>query len=1058
MSRILLIACLSFWCPLTAFAQDVLEVNFQGIDPALQSPWTSTSYLAPNLSFGGVDFGAGALASPGFNDAFAFHLAGGTNETTLADAIRDGEHLSFTLSPNSGFLELADKDFRFSIERDNYWAPVTYSVFSSIDGFGIGQEIFTTPDFGNSDYNEASFEFPLPLTGYSGITSPVEFRLVAYGARYNHDISLTELSITGNGPIFSPDLLDVDFRGVDPALNAPWSLTNTLASHLSFGGVDLGVGVSPTAGQDDVFAFRLTTSGVETSLEDAVLADEFLTFSLTPNAGTLDLGGQKLKFSLQRDDHWSPAIFTLFSSVDGFAVGQELFSSEPVARTDYSEKDFFFIFPLSGYDGLTSAVEFRLVAHGAKYNHNVFLTKLSLVDPGPVFALSLSGGIGGQVDSNPQGLVFEAGSQVQLKANPNSGYSFAGWNGDISGKGNPRTVSMTQDLVVMGSFESSPAPHMELGMNLSPVRDFAPKKDFVDIMETARPWLTRDFFSGNWDSGFGEEIPADVNGWPTHLPFTASDGNQHYVHTLLALREAGTYTVEVEGSGHFMLISGLTRQTYDPAGGSSTFTFTVPVSEAGTNMFLMLEESLSSDPITSIRVLRPGFETVYKSDPFHPTYMEGLASFESVRFMNWGETNNSEVTTWGDHVSKEFYSQATPRGASLDYIAELANIGGFDPWICIPHLADDNYVREAARLLRDQVDPGLKIYVEYSNETWNGIFRQTDYVEDQGMLLGLSTDPWEAGQRFVSMRSAQIWDIFEQEFVNDHRLVKVLGSHSVLIGTTETRLEALNDPELNPKYVMLDALAIAPYFGKSIKPEEIPPMGTSYPTVDYLLDTVGPESIDQVRLEVRKQKLAAMEQGADLIAYEGGQHYVGLNQTRDDQFLTDILLATNRDERIGGYYLTYLDMLQEEGISLFSHFTYIGAWNKFGSWGSKEDMDQPLSLAHKYRALLEWQVPVLSVGPLVQGQQGQFEIKRCTPGGTVAWGYSTTGGGPTLTGLGLVSLTAPIIPFPSGEAGLDGVYRASQLFPPGFTGLRIWYHAYDVESQTFSNGLTFLLP
>ena len=1058
MRLILLIACLSLWCPLTAFAQDVLEVDFQGVDPALQAPWSSTSFLGPKLSFGGVDFGAGSFASPGFNDAFAFHLAAGSIETSLADAIRDGEHLSFTLTPNSGFLDMADKDFRFSIERDDYWSPVTYSVFSSIGGFAVGQELFTTPDLGNSDYNEASFEFVLPIAGFSGVTSPVEFRVVAYGARYNHDLSLAELSITGSGPIFSPDMLDVDFRGVDPALNTPWNFTNNLATNLSFDGVDLGAGISPTAGSNDVFAFRLTTSGVETSLEDAVLADEYLTFSLTPNSGTLDLGGQKLKFSMQRDDHWSPAIFSLFTSVDGFATGQELFNSEPVERTDYSENDFFYIFPLSGYDGLTSSVEFRLVAHSAKYNHDVQLTKLSIVDPGPVYELTLTGSAGGEVSSNPHGLMFEAGSQVQLKADPRPAYSFSGWQGDVVGRGNPRTITMDRDRSVMGSFEAAPSPLMELGMNFSPIRDFAPKMDFVDIMETGRPWLTRDFVSGLWDSGYGEEIPEDENGWPTHLPFTASDGNQHYVHTLLALREAGDYTVEVEGSGRFMLISGLKRQTYDPNGGSSSFTFTVPVAEAGTNMFLMLEESLSSDPITSIRVLRPGFETIYQNEPFHPTYMEGLASFGSVRFMNWGEINNSTVSTWGDHVSKEFYSQATDRGASLEYIAEFANIGGFDPWICIPHLADDNYVREAARLLRDQVDPGLKIYVEYSNETWNGIFRQTDYVEEQGMLLGLATDPWEAGQRFVSMRSAQIWGIFEQEFVDDSRLVKVLGSHSVLIGTTEIRLDALNDPELNPDYVMLDALAIAPYFGKSIKPEEIPPMGTSYPTVDHLLDVVAPLSIEQVKLEVRAQKAAAMNQGADLIAYEGGQHYVGLNQTRDDDILTDILITTNRDPRIGGHYLTYLDMLQKEGISVFSHFTYIGAWNKFGSWGSKESMDQSLSLAHKYRALLEWQVPVLSVGPLVQGQHGQFEIKRCTPGGTVAWGYSTTGAGPTTTSFGQLLLTAPIIPFASGEAGRDGVYRTSHLFPPGFTGLRVWYHAYDVSSQTFSNGLTFLLP
>ncbi|MFK5956505.1 MAG: hypothetical protein QM477_08690 [Planctomycetota bacterium] len=1058
MRHIPLIAWLFLWCPLTAFAQDVLEVNFQGVDPALQSPWTSTTYLAPNLSFSGLDFGAGAFASPGFNDVYAFHLTAASIDTSLQDAIRDEEYLSFTLAPTTGFLDLGGKDLVFSIERGNYWSPVTYSVFTSIDGFASGQEIFTTPSFGNTDYNETRFLFTIPTTGYNSVTGPVEFRLVAFGARYNHDLSLTELSITDPGPIYSPDMLDVDFRGTNPALNTPWTATTALQPNLSFAGVDLGLGCFPTPGFQDVFAFHLAAPAIETTLRDAVLADEYLSFSLAPTSGVMNLGGQKIQFSIQRTDHWAPAVYSLFSSIDGFTVGKELFSTEAVERTDYTENDFGFIFPPSGYDGITSSVEFRLVAHSAKYNHDTTLTKLSIIDPGPVYSLTLGAQYGGQVRSNPYGSYFETGSAVQLIADPNDGFRFSGWTGDVVGRGNPRTVILDRNLMITGNFESVPLPNMELGMNLGAVRDFGPKFDFVDIMETARPWLTRDFFSGLWDSGFGDEIPMDQNGWPTHLPFTASDGNLHYVHTLLALRSAGTYTVEVEGSGRFELIAGQTRQTYNPTGGSSTYTFVVPVPDAVNNMFLMLEESSAADPITSLRVIRPGFASVVATQPFHPDYLAGLAPFSSVRFMNWGEINNSLVTSWADHVSKDHYSQATLRGASLQYMAEFANATHADPWICIPHMADDNYVREAARLLRDNVDPSLKIYVEYSNETWNGSFQQTGYAEDQGLLLGLSTDRWEAGQRYVSLRSVQIWTIFEQEFVNNNRLVKVLGTHSVLIGTTQTRLDALNDPEINPNYVMLDALAIAPYFGHSIKPEEIPPIAPSYPTVDDLLDVVGPSSIQEVKLEVRSQKLAALRQGAELICYEGGQHYVGLNQTRDDQILTDILVAVNRDPRIGELYRTYLDMLQSEGVSVFSHFTYIGAWNKFGSWGSKESQEQPISLAHKYRALVDWQTPVLKVGNLIPGQTGDFEISRCTPGGPVTWGFSATGGGPTQIGIGELLLTAPFFLMPRMQAGSDGIVRTTQALPPGLTGARVWYHAFDVDSQSFSNGLTFLLP
>lgn len=41
-----------------------------------------------------------------------------------------------------------------------------------------------------------------------------------------------------------------------------------------------------------------------------------------------------------------------------------------------------------------------------------------------------------------------------------------------------------------------------------------------------------------------------------------------------------------------------------------------------------------------------------------------------------------------------------------------------DIWINIPHAADDEYVTNLAKLIKDKLDPSLKVYVEYSNEVW----------------------------------------------------------------------------------------------------------------------------------------------------------------------------------------------------------------------------------------------------------------------------------------------------------------------------------------------------
>ena len=85
--------------------------------------------------------------------------------------------------------------------------------------------------------------------------------------------------------------------------------------------------------------------------------------------------------------------------------------------------------------------------------------------------------------------------------------------------------------------------------------------------------MTRVVGSYDWDSGKSAEIPLDANGWPTYLPFTASDGNQQYVHTITPAYVSGTYTVIVDGSGQISF-SNAASATFNPTGGTNTFNAT----------------------------------------------------------------------------------------------------------------------------------------------------------------------------------------------------------------------------------------------------------------------------------------------------------------------------------------------------------------------------------------------------------------------------------------------------------------------------------------------------
>ena len=74
------------------------------------------------------------------------------------------------------------------------------------------------------------------------------------------------------------------------------------------------------------------------------------------------------------------------------------------------------------------------------------------------------------------------------------------------------------------------------------------------------------------------------------------------------------------------------------------------------------------------------------------------------------------------------FTSAGPNGVSYEDCIELANEAHKDMWINIPALATTDYVQQLAQLIHTKLDPGLKVYVEYSNETWNWAFGEFGQV------------------------------------------------------------------------------------------------------------------------------------------------------------------------------------------------------------------------------------------------------------------------------------------------------------------------------------------
>ncbi len=68
------------------------------------------------------------------------------------------------------------------------------------------------------------------------------------------------------------------------------------------------------------------------------------------------------------------------------------------------------------------------------------------------YELDIHSAVGGSVTKDPNKVSYKDGETVNLKADPNTGYSFMNWSGDLSDSNNPTTLVMDADKSVTASF------------------------------------------------------------------------------------------------------------------------------------------------------------------------------------------------------------------------------------------------------------------------------------------------------------------------------------------------------------------------------------------------------------------------------------------------------------------------------------------------------------------------------------------------------------------------------------------------------------------------------
>lgn len=496
------------------------------------------------------------------------------------------------------------------------------------------------------------------------------------------------------------------------------------------------------------------------------------------------------------------------------------------------------------------------------------------------------------------------------------------------GPGSPRSPGVP---VVPGV----PGAHgrIVMGMNLSGVVDWSTEWPFVDVFKHSREWIPQR--ADHWVWQTHEPLELTPEGWPLLAQGQAAgtlmlrDISPHY--------PAGRYVCEYDGDGD--IVFGMAARVAHAVPGR----IELDVAHDVGGIHLKITRSSRDDPVRNIRVWMPGFEDA--RSPFHPLFIERLRPFRVLRFMDWQRTNDGAAARWESRTTPCSVRQSTSAGVAIEYMIELANELRADPWFCMPHRADDDFVRRFAEVVRASIHADATIYIEYSNEAWNSLFPVFRHIEALSKERGIHHPEATADE------AARVFRIWREVFAESpDRVVRVLAGQLHNPWIAETMAARLAGE--------FDAIAIGVYFSftetdaqsfdERTAPEEL---------IDRAMAQWDRHGRDFVRRHAGLAKAWSDRTGRriQLVAYEGGQHFTAWG--RDDLPYLNAMRDAQTHPRMMEAYRRVLSDWIDAGGGLFCAFSSTGGWGKWGYWGHLEHQDQPLHEAPRHRVLLEHALP-----------------------------------------------------------------------------------------------------
>jgi hypothetical protein len=493
--------------------------------------------------------------------------------------------------------------------------------------------------------------------------------------------------------------------------------------------------------------------------------------------------------------------------------------------------------------------------------------------------------------------------------------------------------------------------------------------EFVDMIKSSSG-----FFSPSNDPNYKN----DAQGWPEadataviydQGPITSWAG----ADTSVPIDWGDDYHLSFHGKADISFAwADVQDQFYDPATDTTTATVSVPHDSTFLQLYLSNTRRTPDSPVgsgvTDVRLIQPGYDP-NTTQLFSTPYLNALKPFDTLRYMDDIDVNNygpewvGRSLEWSQRPLPDQASQVNigpVASVPWEDLIQLSNATHTNMWINIPGPASDDYVRQLADLIQNGdtvdgvtypgLDPGLEVYVEWSNEAWGGsgppYWYAAQTLQDEGVDPGAA---WYIGGEALLQedltRTMQIADIFDQVFNDpDHDTIRpVVVGQEQNYQVFEQTLPWFESTYGAPSEYFY-GIGQANYYGPS-----------DYSSVDNIINETAAAAQQDNQATLDFTTLATYY-GLKNVAYEGGPA-MGATGT-DGQTLLQALHDPRMEQVVEQ---SYIDWFANGGDQAEFYGGPYGGWNAQWPWGAAPTgYENDPSQSPKYAGLMD----VIHSGPI----------------------------------------------------------------------------------------------